>query len=175
MAKEYSFIEYTTETAEAIRKARDLPPRGNGIPPWPEHPRQTLLPPMMTDADGGGTSQHPFDVLIVNNGTEESPQYAVKVYDSTASESQYAGIVYLGTSTYSVQTAELNINTTEYFYVDLLIVYNSSTGYSFSYEIRTSSTVNDNNTTARYTIAYGKTTGLSSHITTDIHVNDRWV
>ena len=178
MAKEYNFIEYTKETAEAIRKARDLPTRGDGQSPWPEHSRQQLLPPMMTNVSEG-SAKHPFDVQIINTGTEESPSYAVKVYNSALPDSDYAGIVYIGTSTYSVPVDELALagEAEESFWVDLVVTYDAATSpvYTIEFEIRTDEDYEDEDNVFRQTIAMGGVPEIASMQSENIRITDRWV
>lgn len=60
MAETFNFIEYTEETAQAIRNARDKHPRGNGNNPWPDHGRQTILPPPRGDVSAADVYNGPF-------------------------------------------------------------------------------------------------------------------
>ena len=179
MAKEYNFIEYTKETAEAIRKARDLPTRGDGQSPWAEHPRQQLLPPMMTNAEGVSVQKHPFDVELVTGGTEESPTYSVRVFNSALPDSPYAGIVYIGTATYSVPVDELTIEAGEgdYFAVDLVVTYDAENSpvYTLEFEVRTDSDYEDPDNVFRQTIAEGVLPEIASVVSGNITVLGRWV
>ena len=176
MAKEYNFIEYTKETAEAIRKARDLPPRGNGIAPWPEHNRQQLLPPMMSDAED--QPGHPFDAEIINKGTEESPLYYVKIFNSGFPDSPYAGIVYVGDWAVSIESAEVPVTTADGFFVDLNVTYTGTGTIPFTsgFSLREYGTQPEGSETEfATTIAEGKLPNVASRQMTDISIERRWV
>lgn len=60
MAETFNFIEYTPETAQAIRNARDLHPNGDGNDPWPDHGRQAILPPPRGDVSAADVYDGPF-------------------------------------------------------------------------------------------------------------------
>ena len=83
MADKIQLIEYTPEVAEAIRKARDLPPRGNGIAPWPEHNRQQLLPPIMEDVSNESEKIQFKCKYVTKNNTGTEGNF-VHVYDQTS-------------------------------------------------------------------------------------------
>ena len=179
MVKEFNFIEYTPEVAAAIRKARDLPARGDGQSPWPEHGRQQLLPPIMSNTEGGSVQKHPFDVELLTGGTEEEPTYSVKVYNSALPDSNYAGIVYIGTGTYSVPVDELEIEaeTGDEFFVDLVVTYDAENSpvYALEFEIRTDADYEDEDNVFRQTIAEGTFPEIASMQSDNIRITDRWV
>lgn len=176
MAQEFKFVEYTPEVAAAIRKARDLPPRGNGISPWPEHQRQTILPPLISNAkDEPG---HPFDAIIINKGTEENPQYYVRIYNSALPDSPYAGVVYVSDWDLYVEAAEIAVNTENGFFVELSVTYTGlgRPPFTSGFSIREYGSQPDASETKFVTyVAEGELPNVASRQESDITIERRWV
>lgn len=121
---EYNFIEYTPETAEAIKKARSLPPSGSSLPPYPDiHPQQFLNPPQQMIEGSGSEITGPFDVKIENG--------SVIVYDSSENANiYYAGWIKIGSHNAILPTTSINISTGTLY---LNVEYNPASSFLFNY------------------------------------------
>ncbi len=88
----------------------------------------------------GGASQaalseekpHQFDVEIINKGTEKNPDYYARVYNSELQNAQTAGWVYVGQYGFRVPTTELKIPSSAYYFVWLVVKYDSTLSPPFA-------------------------------------------
>ena len=110
---EYNFIEYTPETAEAIKKARSLPPSGSPLPPYPDIQKQQFLNPPQQLIEGSGSEiTGPFDVKIENG--------SVIVYDSSENANIYsAGWIKIGSHNYPISKQTISITETGTLYLNV--------------------------------------------------------